>query len=329
MPYKRAKSPYYWITYTDPQTGKQICRSSSTVVFAEAKALEQKLRVEAHTDKQRAKTDVRVDDILAEYLEPRLDNSPMKAAAKRLVSLADYWHSDLTTAVLRAYIKDRTAAGAKPGTINKELGIVSAAINNYNLDHSTNLFNPVRGLKLKEPEGRLRYLTREEYAHLISVAEGYLRDFIILGVQTGMRRGELMRLRWDRVDLQQKFIHLRAEDTKAGKPRSIPLNDEAVQCLAARLEHKQNDYVFHSTKPGAEHLADPKRSFASACKRSGISGVTPHVLRHTTASWMAIAGVPMLEICKILGHSSMQVTMRYAHLAPGHLRSAVDALMSA
>jgi integrase len=328
MPYKRAKSPYYWVTYTDPETGKQVCRSSGTAVFAEAKALEQKLRVEAHADKQRAKTDVRVGDILAEYLEPRLDNPPTKAAAKRLLSLADYWHSDLTTAVIRAYIKDRLDKGEQPGTVNKALGILSSAVNNYNLDHSTNLFNPVKGLKLKEPEGRLRYLTREEYTALLSVAEGYLRDFIILGVQTGMRRGELMRLRWDRVDLGQRFIHLHAEDTKARKPRSIPLNDEAVRCLAARLGDKVNDYVFHSTNPKAEHLTDPKKSFATACRRAQLVGVSPHILRHTTASWMAIAGVPMLEICKILGHSSMQVTMRYAHLAPGHLRSAVDALCS-
>ena len=326
MPYKRAKSPYYWITYTDPETGKQVFKSSGTAVFAEAKAIEQQYRVSAHSEKQRAKSDVLIGDILAEYLEPRL-TPPAKSAAKQLSPIAEYWHGDLNSSVLRTYIKERTASGAKPGTINKELGILSAAINDYNVAHSTNLSNPVKGLKLKEPEGRLRFLTRDEYSRLVSVTDGYLRDFIVLGVQTGMRRGELVRLRWDRIDLEQGFINLRAEDTKAEKPRSIPLNDAATQCLVRRQEARTNDYVFPSTKPGFDHLTDPKKSFATACKRAGISSdVTPHILRHTTASWMAIAGIPMLEIQKVLGHSSVAVTMRYAHLAPGHLRSAVNAL---
>lgn len=326
MPYKRTKSPFYWVTYTDPETGKQVCRSSGTAVFAEAKALETQLRASAHTDKQQAKTDIRLSDVLAEYLAPRL--TPVaRSTAKHLTPLADYWCSSLTTAVVRTHIKNREAEGAQPGTINKELGFLSAAINRYNVDNSTKLFNPVKGLKLREPEGRLRYLTRDEYARLVSVADGYLRDFIILGVQTGMRRGELNKLRWDRVDLEQRLINLRSEDTKSGKPRSIPINQEARKALERRDVQGESPYVFPGTKPHANYLADPKKSFQTACKRAGLTDVTPHILRHTTASWMAIAGIPMLEIQKILGHSSMQVTMRYAHLAPDHLRSAVDALV--
>jgi integrase len=327
MPYKRANTSHYWITYTDPETGKQVCQSSGTAVFADAKALETQLRANAHSTKQLAKTDVKLSDVLAEYLEPRL--TPVaRSTAKHLLPLADYWCSELTTSIVRTHIKEREAAGAKPGTINKELGFLSAAINAYNLDHSTQLFNPVKGLKLREPEGRLRYLTRDEYARLVSVTDGYLRDFIILGVQTGMRRGEINKLRWDRVDLEHGLINLRSEDTKANKPRSIPINQEARKALERRKVQGESPYVFPGTKPPYEYLADPKKSFASACKQAGLHDVTPHILRHTTASWMAMAGVPMLEIQKILGHSSMQVTMRYAHLAPGHLRSAVDALCS-
>lgn len=326
MPYKRARSPFYWIAYTDPETGKQVCKSSGTAVFAEAKALEQTLRASAHYDKQRSKTDIRLSDVLAEYLAPRL--TPVaRSTAKHLAELSELWCSELTPAVLRTHIKKRQTEGAQPGTINKELVFLSAAINSYNLDNDTTISNPVKGLKLREPEGRLRYLTRDEYARLVSVADGYLRDFIILGVQTGMRRGELNKLRWDRVDLEQGLINLRSEDTKAGKPRSIPINQEARKALERRKVQGGSPYVFPGTKPPYEYLADPKKSFQSACKRAELEDVTPHILRHTTASWMAMAGVPMLEIQKILGHSSMQVTMRYAHLAPSHLRSAVDALV--
>lgn len=321
MPFKKPTSQNWWISYYDPRTGKQVKRSAGPD-FKEARALEQKLRSEAHRDKAKHRNDVTVDTVLSHYLDHH-DHSVARSTARHLLELADIWASDLTQQVVRAHIKARQAAGAAEGTINKELVMLSAAINLYNLDHGTVIANPVKGLKLREPEGRLRWLTRDEYATLLQHCSGHLLDFVVLGVMTGMRKGELLPLRWNRIDSQQKSITLEAGDTKNGKKRTIPLNEAALEALRRRQALSTNEYVF-STKQG--HLTDVKRSFATACKRAGIEEVTPHILRHTAASWMVIAGIPLYEVSKLLGHSSLAVTSRYAHLAPENLRTAVDVL---
>jgi integrase len=323
MPFKKPTSQNWWISYYDPRTGKQVKRSAGPD-FKEARALEQKLRSEAHRDRAKHRNDVTLDTVLSHYLDHH-DHAVARSTARHLLDMAELWASALTQQVVRAHIKSRQAEGAAEGTINKELVMLSAAINLYNLDHGTAIDNPVKGLKLREPEGRLRWLTREEYAKLLSHCSGHLLDFVVLGVMTGMRKGELLPLRWNRIDFPQGSITLEAGDTKNGKKRTIPLNDDAIAALQRRKAVSTNEFVF-STEQG--HLTDVKRSFATACRRAGIEDVTPHILRHTAASWMVIAGIPLYEVSKLLGHSSMAVTSRYAHLAPGNLRSAVDVLKS-
>lgn len=323
MPFQRPTSKNWWISYYDPRTGKQVKRSAGPD-FKEARALEQSLRAESHRNKSKHRNDVTVDAVLSYYLDHH-DHSVARSTARHLLSLADLWATDLTQQVIRSHIKQRQTAGAADGTINKELVMLSAAINLYNLDHGTEIGNPTKGLKLKEPEGRLRWLTRDEYARLLKHSDGHLLDFVVLGVMTGMRKGELLCLRWDRVSMSRRSVTLEATDTKSGKKRTIPLNDDAMAALMRRQDSRRNEFVF-GTNQG--HLTDVKRSFATACKHAGLDDVSPHTLRHTAASWMVIAGVPLYEVSKVLGHSSIAVTGRYAHLAPENLRSAVDVLKS-
>jgi integrase len=314
MPYQR--NNIWWISYYDPRTGKQVRRSAGTD-FKEAKALEQKLRSESHRNKTQHRGDVTLDTVLTEYLSTRL-TPQNKSTARHLTGLAPTWGRDLSPSLLRSHVKRRQAEGAAPGTINKELVMISAAINCYNIDHGTHIPNPVSGLKLREPEGKLRWLTGDEYARLISLCDGHLRAFVILAVSTGMRRGELMALRWSDVDMPRRLITLRAETTKAKKSRTIPLTDVAVETLESQRGHP---LVFHG-------IQNFRRSFETACRNAGFTDVTPHTLRHTTASWMVSAGVPLYEVKEILGHSTIKVTERYAHLAPGNLRGAVGVLDS-
>lgn len=327
MPYKRKNSPHYWISYVDPVTGKQSCRSSGSENFAEAKALEQKFRSQAHQDKKQNQTDSRITAVLAHYLNQNL-NARNQSICKNLLSLADRWASELDSKSIRNYIKTRTESGAKPATVNRELVVLSAAINAWNLDHSTQLKNPVNGLKLKESEHRLRWLTRDEYDRLIDSSDGYLRDFIILAVQTGMRRGELLNLTWDRVDFANATIRLEAGQTKTGKSRTIPLNADAIKALKRRAADCQTAWVFCSDRVDGP-ISEIKRGFKTACAQAGIENATPHTLRHTTASWLVMSGTPIYDVAKLLGHSSISTTQRYAHLAPDHLRATVAALESA
>ena len=323
MPTRRKNSSNWWINYVDPDTGKTTRRSAGPS-YAEAEALERKLRAESYNTRRRRETDVRLDEVLAEYLIAH-DTAPARSTAKHLLALADTWCSDLSTKLIRAHIAARRTQGAANGTINKELVMVSAAINEWNLNHDTALRNPVTGLKLQEPEGRLRWLTRNEYHRLVAASHGYLRDLIVIGTQTGMRKAELLGLTWDRVDLDGRIIRLEARHTKNRKPRAIPINQTCQDALACCATRRRNQWVFPSDQTEGP-VTEIKRGFATACKRAGLDDVTPHILRHTTASWLVQAGVPLYEVSKLLGHSSLAVTQRYAHLAPDHLRSAIDVL---
>jgi len=126
---------------------------------------------------------------------------------------------------------------------------------------------------------------------------------------------------------------LEASHTKTKKARTIPLNQAARRALLDQRDEQskvglQTPYVFAhiDARWRGQRIANLKNSFASACKRAGLKGVTPHTLRHTCASWLVMAGRPILEVRDILGHSTIKMTERYAHLAPENLVDAVSSI---
>ena len=147
-----------------------------------------------------------------------------------------------------------------------------------------------------------------------------------------MRRGELLGLEWRRVDLQAGLIHLEADHTKAGKRRSVPMNAVAREAIMARPSFRaqhapDSPWVFCDTR--GLRIADVKHSFATARKAAGIEDFHIHDLRHTCAAPLVSAGVPLTEVRDLLGHSTVIMTERYAHLAPERVRDAVSRLEGA
>ena len=150
--------------------------------------------------------------------------------------------NELGAADIQPSIDRRRGQGVGPATINKELNLLSAALKYARRRLEWDIPNPVQGMRLKKPEGRVRWISREEADRLIAEAtsvRGYLPDFIQLGLNTGMRKGEMLGLTWDRVDLDQGMVYLTDRDQKDGKHGSIPLNDDAVDALKRRLECRQ------------------------------------------------------------------------------------------
>ena len=142
-----------------------------------------------------------------------------------------------------------------------------------------------------------------------------------------------MGLAWDRVDFVNKQIRLEAEHTKTKTARSQPLNRNACAALLNRrqaqtLQSLETPFVFAHTNPQwrGERIGEIKNAFASACQRAGIERCTPHTLRHTCASWMVMAGRPLIEVRDFLGHSTVKMTERYAHLAPENLVDAASSI---
>jgi len=233
------------------------------------------------------------------------------------------------------YQVKRQSDGVQSSTINRELAFLSTAVNFANRHWDWNLSNPVTGRKMGNATGsRDRWLSRDEANRLIQAAARepkapYLADFIRLALYTGCRRGELLGLEWSRVDLQRNVIHLQAQHTKSAAPRVIPLCQEARAALIGRRRFRASncpDAPFVFVNYEGNQIGSIKRSFSTACRRADISDFRIHDLRHTFASWLVTEGVPLLEVSRLLGHSTVKMTERYAHLEQDSLESAVSLL---
>ncbi|WP_295002965.1 site-specific integrase [uncultured Dechloromonas sp.] len=278
------------------------------------------------------------EHLFSEYLDAvRGDLKSIKRIECAEVALHRHFAGrDMTTLRrldISSYIQSRRKVGRANGTINREIDILSAAIN-YAIKHwEWPLPNPTRNMSLKMPEGRLRWLTRDEAQRLVMCAEAGLNhclgSFINLALNTGMRLNEMLGLEWHRVDIEQRRIQLDGQHTKSGKRRFIPLNRHAQDALrerqAFRMEHcPRSRWVF--AWPDGRRVTRLYEQFQTAKKRAGIDDFRIHDLRHTFASWLVSSGVPLTEVRDLLGHASVRETERYAHLAPNRLREAVEQL---
>lgn len=241
--------------------------------------------------------------------------------------------STLARADVSRYIDHRRMHGLSNSSINREISVLSAAISYAVKRWGWNIANPVSGLYLKMPEGRLRWLSKDEAERLTTQAKSsdaaHLHDFIRLALNTGMRRGELLGLEWSRIDFNSARLLLEGQHTKSGKRRYVPLNQGALDALISR-KHFRDTFAPNSGRVFVQKNGKPvvqiNYAFRQACNKSGIEDFRIHDLRHTFASWLVSEGVPLSELRDLLGHSSIVQTERYAHLAPGRLHHAVKIL---
>lgn len=216
----------------------------------------------------------------------------------------------------------------KPASVNREIACLSAIFSMaMRKPHCLVSENPCREVvKLNEDNKRHRYLSIEEERALLSTCvgnRGHIRSIIIIAVNTGMRRGEILSLIWANVDLSKGIIHLMK--TKSGKGRDIPISGVVRGELLALKAKGKGDFVFTNHKTGRA-LTHFKRAFLEACRLAGISDFHFHDLRHTAATRMAEAGVEPAAIKEILGHADYRMMDRYTHVAEVRKREAVERL---
>lgn len=331
MPYKRTDSRYWWATYTDAR-GRKVRRSTQSTSWREAREIEARWRAEARRERLTGEQPDRTfDQLFLSYLteteSTRHHERDIYAARHLQAHFTGLILSEIGSAEVGAYKRARADQGASSGTILKELGLLSRAINYARREWGWRVENPVTGRLPAPPPGRVRWLTKDEYRRLRGAAKAHKRapwmgPFIELAVNTGMRKGELLELEWSRVDLERGEIYLAPEHQKGKKYSVVPLNAGAVAALKA-LHRKGNRWVFMYA---GERIKDVKSSWASIRKDAGLSDVRIHDLRHTCAAWLVQAGVPLREVAEVLRHGSIQTTMKYAHLAADSARRAVDSL---
>lgn len=248
-----------------------------------------------------------------------LNTFRQKAPAKPLAALSP--------PDMHAYVQSRLNDGIRPATINRELSVLSAAINHARRKWGVQMDNPTQYQRLRTAAPRLRYLERDEAHRLQKEADALrpdLGDFVRIALNTGCRKTELLLLKWSDVNLDRRFFVLRPENTKANRRRVIPLNDAALSSLRSRLVGNTSDWVF--AKRNGQRVKALDWLFRKAVKSAGLTDFRIHDLRHTFASWLVSEGVELVKVRDLLGHTSISMTERYAHLMPNKLLDAVQVL---
>lgn len=270
-------------------------------------------------------------DLIDRYIKDVLPTKPKQAAAQQ--QQLEWWKdkcgayalADITPALIVQY-RDELAAGTtyrgtqrSPATVVRYMAALShaftIAVNEWQWVEDS----PMRKVKKpKESRGRVRFLDDDERAKLLNACKESSNEWlymcVILALSTGMRQAELMGLKWSDVNLKDRFIIL--HETKNGERRRVPLAGHGFELLQehAKIRRLDTPLLF----PGTIHAYKPidlRKPFATALKRAEIADFHWHDLRHCTASYLAMNGASLAEIAEVLGHKTLQMVKRYAHLS--------------
>ncbi len=337
--YKRRN--VWWMTYRDA-LGTQRFESCRTRKKGEAEGQLIARRKEALEGLAPAPTikPVALEDLLSRYLDFVSHQRGVRTKRlhvqhlKRLLGNPPI-HT-LNVEVLDCYRETRRAEGVGPATVNRDMSTLKHAMSKavaWKMIRKAVREDLAGVQKYQEPAGRLRYLADQQAADLLlGECRGVLKPIVTTALHTGMRKGEILGLTWGEVNLDQGYIRL--SHTKNGEPRSIPLNETTWAVFHSLKGERENGVAKQASLEQApvfrnldgQPLRDIRHPFEDATKRAGLVDFHFHDLRHTFASWLVMAGIPLPTVSKLLGHKSMSMTMRYTHLSPQHMTAAVRVL---
>lgn len=273
-------------------------------------------------------------EITVAYLWQRYrdENAHKRVAANMAFSgksvLPEFGHllpDEVTTAICRAYVAKRRKAKRKDGTIWTELNHLQISLNWAKRQRL--IETEVAVERPPKPAPRDRRLTKPEARSLLDAADiPHVKLAIALMLGTAARAGAILELTWDRVDFERNQIRYSdpADTTRRKGRATVSMTGDVRQRLQEARQDALTEFVVEWAGRRVKSL---KRGFARTVERAGLVDVTPHVLRHTGATWMAEAGHSMAEIAAVLGHSDSRTTERiYARFSPSYLRKAMSAL---
>lgn len=268
------------------------------------------------------------DELCEEYLEFSKANKTRRSYLRDKTSVKYLLRnftgkatSSITAHDLEIYKNERKSK-VKPASVNREISCIKHMFTKavqwaYLKEHP---FHSVK--KFREPPGRVRYLTNDDIEKLLNCCAEHIRQIVIVALNTGMRRGEILNLRWTDIDMKNRTITIKK--SKNNELRTIPINDTLYRTLKEIGPQLNNQYLF-SNEDG-KHFVTIKTGFRGALKRAGIKDFRFHDLRHTFASRLVMAGVDIRTVQELMGHKDIRMTMRYSHLSDAHLKEALKRL---
>lgn len=336
--YKRGN--VWWLRYAGLD-GRIIMQSSGLTKFRDAEALLVQRRQAVQEGKQPEKriANHTFNELAEQYLKWAERQRSFKSKKYFIDQLMKEFGliqlRRFNTMLLEQFQTERIQKGNKPATANRLLATLkhmfTKAVEWEMVEEGT--LKRVRKAKLLEERNRrLRFLSKEECLALIDSCDSHLRPIVICALHTGMRKGEILGLTWDRVDLKHGFILL--DNTKNGERREIPINATLREALSqlyqgTKERPRRIDIPFAFYNPTTRMpYEDIQRQFTTVCRRAKISNFHFHDLRHTFASHLVMAGQDITTVKELLGHKTLTMTLRYAHLAPSHKVKALDILDS-
>lgn len=215
-----------------------------------------------------------------------------------------------------------------PATMNRYRAVLSAVFSFGVKDLGWIRENPVaRVAKMKEPNGRVRYLSDDERKRLLTAVcqakNPFLYPAVMIGISTGARKGEIMNLKWQDVDLERGWAML--HKTKNRERRGLPLHNLALAALRKLWKNRQSDiWVFpNKFNSGPFNI---RKSWYTALEEAALDDFHFHDLRHTCASYLMMNGASLGEIADVLGHKTLQMVQRYSHIADSHKGGVVKSM---
>lgn len=305
--YKREGSPFWW--YSINVDGLRLRGSTEKTSKREARQVEAQ---QEHDARHRAipKDRWTIRQCFASYWSEKAKHkSSHKATLVKLVALERILGKDrpimhITNPDLMDYRAKRQREGLQAHSVNRDFAYLKASLRHAQQIHGQQIPNLAwKELRQREPDGRTRFLSRDEYERLLDACDPDLSLIVKVAVSTGLRKNNLLHLDWQEVDLSSGMISVTIKGNKRHAIR-MPAN---IRAALSTLPDRKGK-VFNTT--------NFRKHWDAAVLKAGLTDFRFHDLRHTCATWMRMAGVDIADICDALGHSSVTVTMRYAHIEP-------------
>ena len=224
---------------------------------------------------------------------------------------------DITIDKIKKYKADRRK-DVSPATVNRELSLLSH-IFTINIEDGKIHYDPTKKVKRFKEKPRIRFLERDEIDRLLAHAVDYQRPIIQTALHTAFRVSDILALTWGQIDFARRTITL--TQIKTDGPILQPMTEELIKVLTTVPRHVSSPYIFHDAdgKPYKRIV----KGFTAACKRAGIKDFHFHDLRHTFASHYLMQGGDLKTLQVLMGHKTIAMTAKYAHLAQRHLHQEI------
>jgi len=322
----------WWIRYT--HEGKQIRESTEKTSKREAlQCLGERLGkvADGRFDLSMVKESPRFSEFADEFLEKySKTNKTAQGYERDVISVkhlklffGDKRLNTITPMLVEHYKRKRQEAGMKPATINRELAALKT-IFFFAMRNKRAANNPVSEVKLFREDNQItNVMSQEDEARLLECAAPHARRVIVCALETGMRRSEILSLRWESVDLMRG--RLRVVNTKSGKMREIEIATPRLKAvLFEARKQSQEGVVFRHENGGP--IASVRGAYENALRRAGLAEkhYRFHDLRHTAATRLLVSGADIVTVQELLGHSTLLMTKRYLHPGRDAQRRALE-----